>query len=260
MKRTLFLLAALLVFAAAGHALLIEGYDPAVNDRFSSGYPLVPVPNDHVQFVGRGLDWSGVGWWRKDPQYSVSLLSSRHFTYTKHMGPLIGDSITFQGRDGQLHDYHVAKLQLVQIGKAGNEPLYADAGVGTFTETVALGDMVSHYPVAVSKSGFQAFLGRKILTYGHPARIGTNEIVEGLMLPGIGSEYNFHTTGLTAGMGKVEVGDSGSPSFIVLGGKLALVGAHWKDNTDCMISGLVEGMSAIMAQDGSRLETAPLDH
>jgi len=79
------------------------------------------------------------------------------------------------------------------------------------------------------------------------------------MLEGMASEYNFDTQGLTAGMGKSEVGDSGSPAFIVIGGKLALVGTHWKDDTDSMVSGIIPAMNAIMAADGARLEVVPLD-
>jgi hypothetical protein len=105
----------------------------------------------------------------------------------------------------------------------------------------------------------EPFIGKKILMYGHMARIGYNEIVEGLMVDGMASEYNFDTDGLTTGMGKSEVGDSGSPAFMVVGGKLALVGTHWKIDTDCMVPGLIAGMNAIMAADGARLEVVPLD-
>ena len=155
-----------------------------------------------------------MGWWRKDPQFSCALLSSRNFTYTKHMAPQIGDSITFRGGDGKLHDYRVAKLQMVQIGQKGNDPVYADAGVGTFTETVPLSDQVAHYPVAVSDKGIEDFIGRKILTYGHMARIGINEIVEGMMMPGMGSEYNFLTSGLDRrGWAKSRIGRFRQPGF-----------------------------------------------
>jgi hypothetical protein len=257
-KRILLCIAPLLLSALAVRALVVQGYDPAINDRFASGYPDAPVPNANPNFIGKGLDWSGVGWWKKDAQYSVTLLSSRNFAYTKHMAPQIGDTITFLGRDGHLHDYHVAKLQMVELGKQGDQPIDADTAVGTFAETVPLDDQVAHYPVVFSQKGMEPFIGKKILMYGHMARIGYNEIVEGLMIDGMASEYNFDTDGLTAGMGKSEVGDSGSPAFMIIGGKLALVGTHWKDDTDCMVPGLIAGMNGIMAADGARLEVVPL--
>jgi len=257
-KRLLLCLAPLLLSALTVHALIVESYDPAVNDRFSSGYPAAPVPNNSPKFVGKGLDWSGVGWWKKDPRYSVTLLSSKNFAYPNHLAPLPGDVITFLGRDGRLHDYHVAKLQAVEIGKRGDETIDADTAVGTFAETVPLGDQVTHYPVAFSQKGVEPFIGKRILMYGHMARVGTNEIVEGIMIEGMASEFNFDTQGLTAGMGKTEVGDSGSPAFIVLGGRLALVGTCWQEATDSMASGIIPGMNAIMAADGEKVEVVPL--
>lgn len=258
MKAFLLCLGPLLLCAFAVQALNVAGYDPAVNDRFSSGYPDNPVPNSNPKFLGKGLDWSGVGWWKSDPQYSVTLLSSRNFAYTKHMTPQVDDAIVFLGRDGHLHEYHVAKLQMVELGKQNGEDVYADSAVGTFQETVPYDDQVTHYPVVFSQNGIEPFIGKQLLMYGHMARIGTNEIVEGIMLEGVASEYNFDTSGLSPGMGKSEVGDSGSPSFIVVGGKLALVGTHWKDDTDSMVSGLIPGMNAIMAADGEKLDVVPL--
>jgi len=257
-KRLFLFIAPLLLSALGVYALVVQDYDPSVNDRFSSGYPEAPVPNASPKFLGKGLDWSGVGWWKREPRYSVALLSSKNFAYAKHLAPEIGETITFLGRDGHLHDYHVAKLQTVQMGKSGGEPLYADSSVGTLAETVPLDDMVTHYPVVFSQKGIAPFVGKKILMYGHMARIGANEIVEGLMLDGLGSEYNFDTSGLTSGMGKSEPGDSGSPAFMLIGGKLALVGTHWKDDTDCMLSGLIPAMNAIMSTDGEKLEVVPL--
>jgi len=258
MKRRILFIVPLLLSALGVYALVVQDYDPAVNDRFSAGYPDAPVPNASPKFLGKGLDWSGVGWWKKDPQYSVTLLSSRNFAYTHHMAPQTGDVITFLGRDGHLHDYHVSKLQDVPMGKQNGEPLNADTAIGTFDERVPLDDQVTHYPVAFSQKGIEPFIGKKILMYGHMARIGSNEIVEGLMLEGMGSEYNFDTVGLTSGMGKSERGDSGSPAFIVIGGKLALVGTHWKVDTDCMVSGIIPGINAVMAADDEKVEVVPL--
>jgi hypothetical protein len=210
-KRLLLLPCSLLLSALAVRALVVQNYDPAVNDRFASGYPDAPVPNESPKFLGKGLDWSGVGWWKKDPQFSVTLLSSKNFVYAAHRPPLAGDVITFLGRDGHLHGYHVAKLQSVEMGKKGDTTLYGDTAVGTFVERVALDDQVTHYPVAFSQRGIEPFIGKKILMYGHMARVGTNEIVEGIMIAGMSSEYNFDTDGLGSGMSKSEVGDPAAP-------------------------------------------------
>ena len=258
MKRFFIPALLLLLTAAVVRALVVQGYDPEVNDRFASGYPNAPVPNSSEKFVGKGFDWSGVGWWKKDPQYSVALISSKNFICAKHMSPQTGDVLTFCGKDGRLHDYHVARSQLVSLGTQDGQPVYADSSVGTLQETIPFDDQVTHYPVAFSGKGFADFIGKKIFMYGHMARIGSNVIEEGIMLENIASEFNFTTSGLIEGMAKCEVGDSGSPSFMVIGGKLALVGTHWKIDTDSMVSGLVNAMNSVMAADGTQLEILPV--
>jgi hypothetical protein len=257
-KRILLFLAPFLLGALGVSALDVKDYDPAVNDRFTSGYPEAPIPNNSPKFIGKGLDWSGVGWWKREPQRAVALISSRHFTYTRHLAPEVGDTITFLGGDGHLHEFHVARLDPVELGKNSAEPLYADTGVGTFTETVPLDAQIAHYPIAFSRKGMDGFISRKLFMYGRTARIGANEIVEGIMLNGVGSEYNFRTTGLSPGMGRSEVGDSGSPAFIVIDGRLALIGTHWKNDTDCMVSGLIPTMNSIMAATGDKLDILPI--
>jgi hypothetical protein len=247
-----------LLTAAIVRALVVQNYDPQVNDRFASGFPDAPVINSSDKFVGKGFDWSGVGWWKKDPQYSVALISSKNFTCAKHMSPATGDVLTFFGKDGKLHNYHVARVQLVTIGTQDGQPIYADSSIGTLQETVPFDDQVAHYPVAYSDKGFSDFINKKILMYGHMARIGTNQIEEGIMLENIASEFNPITSGLTPGMSKCEIGDSGSPSFMVIGGKLALVGTHWKTDADSMVSGLTQSMKSVMAADGTQLETVPV--
>lgn len=245
----------LILPALSGRALFVQGYDPAVNDRFASGYPNAPVPNPSPRFVGKGLDWSGVGWLPSDPKRSVALISSRHFIYPRHWAPEVGEKIAFLNRDGQVRSYTIAKLQTIELGKGGNgEPAYSDAAVGTLVETVAAADHIAHYRVPNLGPGISAYLGKKILLYGHLARIGTNEIIEGMMLRNAMSEFNYNTRGLSRGMAKSEVGDSGSPSFLVENGELLLIGSHWKDDTDAMLPGLLPQLTRILAADGATLE------
>ena len=258
MKRLLLFLAPLLLTGWAGYALIIQDHDPAVNDRFASGYPDAPVPNTDAKFLGKGMDLSGVGWWKREPRYSVALISSRNFACAKHLSPEAGDGIVFLGGDGHLHEYHVAKVQPVELGKKGDDTVYADTAIGTLEETVPADDQVTHYPVAFSRKGIEPFIGKQILMYGHMAKLGINEIEEGILVPGVSSEFNFDTTALSTGWGKSEPGDSGSPSFIVIGGKPALVGTHWKDDTDSMVSGLIPQIDTMLTADGERLNVVPL--
>ena len=99
-----------------------------------------------------------------------------------------------------------------------------------------------------------AYLGKPILIYGHLARVGTNAIIEGMMLRGQMSEFNYNTRGLSRGMAKTEIGDSGSPSFLVEKGELLLVGSHWKDDTDALLPGMISEIARLLAAEGFTLE------
>lgn len=241
----------------SAHALVVEKYDPAANDRFSSGYPAEPVPNTGPRFVGKGLDWSGVGWLASDPKRSFALISPRHFLYPRHWAPEVGGKIVFQNRDGELRTFTIAKLLAVELGKSKNGEIRAsDAGVGVLAETVADADHIAHYRVPNLGAGVGLFIGKKVLLYGHPARIGMNEIIEGMVLRGEMSEFNYNTHGLARGMAKSELGDSGSPTFLVEKGELLVIGTHWKNDTDCFLPGLIPEITRVLAADGAALETA----
>lgn len=243
-----------LFVVCTARALVVEGYDSEVNDRFRSGYPKAPVLNESPRFVGKGFDWSGVGWIVKEPTHSVALISPRHFVYAKHLSPGIGDEIAFVNRDGKVRTFTIAKLQEIQFFKEGAPTKYADTAVGTLSEPVAKADHIAHYRVANFGTTISGYIGKKILLYGHLARIGTNEIVEGTMLRGAMSEFNFYTTALSRGMAKPESGDSGSPTFLPVNGELTIVGTHREVDTDSMVPGLIPEINRILAQDGSALE------
>jgi hypothetical protein len=65
-KRLLLFPALPLLTGWACYALIVQDHDPAVNDRFASGYPDAPVLNTSAKFLGKGLDFSGVGWWKRE--------------------------------------------------------------------------------------------------------------------------------------------------------------------------------------------------
>lgn len=252
------LLALLLIPASIVHALVVKDYDSAPNDRFSSGYPAAPIPNANPRFVGKGLDWSGIGWWQSNPDHAVALISPRHFLFAHHMAPKLGEALVFQGRDLRLHTYHIARIHPLSFGIVNGRPAYADITVGTLRETIPPADQVASYPIAASSAGISGFVGRRILLYGHPARIGVNEIVHGIMPPDAGCQFTFMSDGLSTGMARPEVGDSGSPSFIVIGGRLALVGTHWTFDTDSMASGLIGVIRDVLGSEGQKPEVALL--
>ncbi|MGC6424975.1 MAG: hypothetical protein ACON4O_08335 [Lentimonas sp.] len=81
----------ILLVAAELQGITVTGYDPAKHDRFSSGFPLSPVANSDSNFVGAGLDFSGVGWSTTIPgginnnsYKGLGMLSPRHFLTAQH--------------------------------------------------------------------------------------------------------------------------------------------------------------------------------
>lgn len=74
--------------AVSVRALTITNYDPAVHDRFASGFPSAPLDNLNPGYIGAGLDISGVGWstttYVSSSFKAFALLSPRHFLTAQH--------------------------------------------------------------------------------------------------------------------------------------------------------------------------------
>jgi autotransporter-associated beta strand protein len=77
-----------LMTSASLLALTVVDYDSEVNDRFSSGFPLNPVPNTSESFIGIEYDWSGVAWstttFEASSYKGFGLLSPRHLLVAQH--------------------------------------------------------------------------------------------------------------------------------------------------------------------------------
>jgi hypothetical protein len=243
-------------------ALDVTGYEPAVNDRFAAGYPNAPVPNQGSKFVGGAFDWTCVGWDAEEPTHSVTLISPRHFIYATHQQVgAVGEELAFVGRDGALHRYKIEKLAKVpfppdQFGKTKD----SDLSLGTLSREVPASHGVTPVPVAHLGADLTKYLGQRLFVYGHTAKIGTNEVVDAFVTPGEAAEIKFLTKGLITGMAVTESGDSGSPSFIVVGGKLAAVGIHSEVGQDTFLQPFIDGLNKLMAADGQSVSvaTAPM--
>src|SRR5438105_2908867 len=84
------------VFPPIADALIINnGYSPAIDDRFVSGYASAPVANTSPQFLTAGMDLSGAGWNLADATQSAGLLSSRTLLEAIHYPmPTNGSGVT----------------------------------------------------------------------------------------------------------------------------------------------------------------------
>ncbi|MGV3664430.1 MAG: PEP-CTERM sorting domain-containing protein [Prosthecobacter sp.] len=218
--------ALLLLTATAASALTIVGHDPAVNNRFDSGYPTTPVENTSLAFLGNGFDLSGVGWSSTDSTRSFAMISDQYFVYAAHHAPT--GTMNFLNSSGQVVSYTVSGgYQFTYNGQV------SDFAVGMLSTPLNPADGIATYPI-LDLTQATDYLGLDVLIYGHGSggpRLGAN--VADVVLPyalfssqnnnyGIGYSYNSSQ----AGDSVFEGGDSSSPTFVNWYGQLALVGVH----------------------------------
>jgi hypothetical protein len=222
-----------LIAVSTASALDIDGYDPALHDRFSSGYPTAPVPNTSASFIGAAYDWSGVGWNSANPEQSFAMISDRYFVYAEHFAP--GPTISFLTSSHTVFTANVSSTLFQATSSTLGLP--GDLAVGMLSEPLDASLGIASYPI-FSLPSFSAYTGLEMLVYGHGAtngsspRIGTN-IIDGIVpfdLFGTTAPdaemIGFSDSGTPIGEAFLIAGDSGSPSFVAINGQLALVGTH----------------------------------
>ena len=197
----------------------------STHDRFYAGADKA--------FVGDPYDWSGVG--RSSNGAWVAMISPTHFVSANHYHPSAGDTIAFyEGNStaGQSHAYTVASFGF-DTNYGGQS---SDLWLGRLTAPLNPKHRIARYPVLALASD-AAYLDTFIFAYGAPNRVGTSRIGAIVDDFEIGRtrtmRYWFHATeGTGTGAGDCHLigGDSGGPSFALVGGKLALVGTHFTTN------------------------------
>jgi len=171
-------------------AITITAYSDSVNDRFSSGFPLAPIANGDLSFIGNGLDFSGVGWSTTIPggilnnsYKGLGMLSPIHFLTAQHFEyPQVANQdtrgIRIRQQDGTISTANgVGSINNLALGwrvdNSGNVDY--DLAVGTLNETVATPNTFSRLAVLDlydsssddSNSNAQAkYNGLSVLLYG----------------------------------------------------------------------------------------------
>ena len=254
-------LAGLLALPAAASALQIRACDPAIHDRFSSGYPGAPVPNPG--FLGAAHDFSGVGCKTGDSDRSFTLISTRHYVGAAHAAHAVGRRLQFQGRDGVLRTHTVAANHFITNDLGQSVDLY----VGELATPVDRCDEITFYPILDLPTEAD-YLGTELLVYGRTARLGSGEIA-GFHDLGVdpevteinetrGFSFVYGNSGTDPDACHAEEGDSGSPSFVAIGGELYVVGVHSVVATppgavityDAFVPRYLDQIDAILGQHG----------
>ncbi|MDZ4401360.1 MAG: PEP-CTERM sorting domain-containing protein [Prosthecobacter sp.] len=221
-------IALLLLTVSTASGLTIVGYDPAVNDRFASGYASAPVGNSSLSFLGNGYDLSGVGWSSTDSTRSFAMISDQYFVYANHHGP--GSTLNFFSPTlGSVVSYGVSNTYNFTFNGQTS-----DFAIGMLSSALDGAHGITSYPILDLPFTID-YLGLPALIYGHGSngpRLGANTV--DVVLPynfpggtgndsyGIGYSYNSSLPGDSM----FESGDSSSPTFIPWHGQLALVGTH----------------------------------
>lgn len=202
----------------------------ATHDRFYTA----PAGGAERAFIGEGYDWSGVG--RSSNGAWITMISPSYFVSANHYHPGAGDTITFHENNnpaGATHAYTVASFGY-DTNYAGQS---SDLWLGKLTVPLSRKHHIAIYPVLALAAGDAAYAGVFMFAYGAPDRVGTNTIGAIVDDFEIGRtrtmRYWFDAaegTGTGAGDCHLIGGDSGGPSFAIVGGKLALVGVHFTTN------------------------------
>ena len=254
--------------ATPGDALTVFNYSATVNERFDSGFPGAPVANTSGSFIGAGLDLSGIGWRANSTQFAVTLVSPQSFITAGHVAPGIGDTLVFLNQDGVLKSYTVGSLNTVIYNSQSS-----DIVLGTLTVAIPTSDHVTSYPV-LDLGSFGAYVGLGLTVYGQNGRMGTNTIdaLGNFDFKPIGSpDGNIDSIFLqtdydpVTGEAQGQGGDSGSPSFVISSGSLALVGVHSAINGspppdltfDSFIPPFIAQLNSFMSSTGFTITAVP---
>ena len=275
------------VVGVVGHlpratALDVTGYAPTVNDRFSSGFPLAPVPNTSGSFVGQAYDWSGVAWsttiYAASSYKGFAMLSPRHFLTAQHYenGGLLTSGVRLRTNAGT-----IVSQTNQGIDNLGYGPVFTNQGVtapdlalGTLAASIAAPSAVARYGVLdlyPSSSSTQYSLynnlpvvayGRGATTNGSPRAAATTVNQTGVITTA--TQTVIRT--LTAGPGSVQLveGDSGSPLLTGWtnpngGQELAVLGlnsavdATYNYMSFLAVPGAMANANAVMTADGYAL-------
>ncbi|MBC8008760.1 MAG: hypothetical protein H7067_01525 [Burkholderiales bacterium] len=223
-----------LAFSTSAHALLVQGYEADVNERFASGFASAPVANTDPNFLLAGYDLSGVGWRDNSTQFAVTLISPKHFLTAAHVAPvvdlLLPPTVSFLGKDGGVRSYAVESVSTLQYN--GQNTDLALGRLGKAVDT----DFITFYGGLFLGNTAADYQDLPVTLYGANGQVGSNTI-DGVgnfdLLPFGGGNGTVDTVvSLTdydpvTGEAQVQDGESGSPTFVrIAGNQLALFGIH----------------------------------
>lgn len=211
---------------ALSHGVVLRNYSAVLNDRFIN-FSLSPAVNPTSLYAA--VDLSGVGWFLPNPDIQFTLVSRQHLVFASHFSPAIGNNpIRFLSASGELITRKLVSRTVVDDG--GNP---SDLILMTLDAPIDEFEQVRPLPYLNLASGGD-YAGLSLGVLGKRLREGKSEIAlveaaprteEGLN-PTRFLRFDYSSFFGDASDAYVEIGDSGSPSFVLSGGRAALVGTH----------------------------------
>jgi hypothetical protein len=241
-------------------ALDVFKFDPAINLRFAHGTYADVRLDENPTFLLAGHDLSGLGW--EPGNFGVTLISPRHFLTAAHVAPQPGATVSFCNRDGITKHYVVESLYVVQHGPG----ISTDLVLGRLAAAIPAADRVGYFPTLLLPASAD-YLGLKVFTFGNYQSCGTNTIARWGsfdVLPFARGDHVPDDIMLVMewhqlpGQAQAQGNDSGSPTFVLREGQLAIVGTHSAVNVsqmpyltfDVLIPAYYSQIRARLALDG----------
>lgn len=214
----------LLALTLPAQGLFVRGYNATDHDRFT-GFKANPVMNpgfiyDASKFTGVGYITSG----GDGRQYT--LVTPRHVVCTTHNKPNPGQQLRFVDATGAVITRTFATVTVI------SHPSTGTCDLTLCTLDSPLPSTVATYPY-LNLANEAAYIGQELVVHGYFAKGGRGSIagfddVAGGIYFDESRLFRFDYDTLAGGANDChfETGDSGSPSFAMVGGQPALVGVH----------------------------------
>ena len=228
LRLILILALAVVCVVPSAQALDIFHLDPAIHMRFSSGNWAEGNLKVNPRFLLAAHDLSGIGW----QQYGlgITLISPQHFLTASHVAPLADSTVSFLSRDGVMKHYAVDSVYYVEHSPG----VRTELALGRLKAPIPPEDHVGYFPTFrlphdTGYTGIKVFSFGLYQACGHAtiARWGNYDLLPFNTHDHVADDFMFLMEWHRVfGEAQAQGSDSGSPTFVLHQGKLALIGVH----------------------------------
>ena len=243
-------------------AMEIRNYQASRHDRFLD-FPAAPSWNDGAWFASRS--YTGVGWMPGEVNRQFALVSPKHVVFATHYVPPNGTVIRFLNADGITVDRTVASATPV----LNNSNEATDLTLITLSSSIEASERITPFPYLNlgNDSSYQGVILNVFGWFGKVGR-GTVSSIQNYTEPGVSQtrimSFLYPKASGDQDDAYLVGGDSGSPTFAMVGDVPALVGTHTavgetdtdRINADTFIPYYITKLNALMAPDGYQMTPA----